>query len=281
MDGLKVVSHSEVGSKAFWSPDWHVISTGDFNGDGKADILWQNKDGTPGIWQMDGSTILSHETIGLPPPSPSAWHAIDAGDFDGNGKADILWQRADGAPGIWLMDGFNVVGNAEIGTKAQWSPAWHVISAGDFDGNGKADILWQHNDGTAAVWLMDGLNVVKTAAVGANPGTAWNVIDAGDFNADGKADILWQHDNGMAAIWLMDGTNVLATAGVGGNPGPTWNAVRAGDVNGDGKSDILWQNDNGAAGIWLMDGFNVLAAATVGDNPGPQWHLAPHSDFLM
>ncbi len=26
----------------------------DFNGDGKADILWQNDDGTPAVWLMDG-----------------------------------------------------------------------------------------------------------------------------------------------------------------------------------------------------------------------------------
>ena len=40
-------------------PDWQVKATGDFNGDGKSDILWQGSDGTPAIWLMDGLTVLS------------------------------------------------------------------------------------------------------------------------------------------------------------------------------------------------------------------------------
>ena len=29
-------------------PSWHEKAAADFNGDGKADILWQNDNGTPG-----------------------------------------------------------------------------------------------------------------------------------------------------------------------------------------------------------------------------------------
>jgi hypothetical protein len=53
---------------------------------------------------------------------------------------------------------------------------WHVIAAADFNGDGKADILWQNTDGTPAVWLMDGLDVVAGDNVGFNPGPSWHVV---------------------------------------------------------------------------------------------------------
>ena len=81
-------------------------------------------------------------------------------------------------------------------------------AAGDFNGDGKADILWQNTDGTPAVWLMDGTSLISGANVGFNPGPAWQVHDTGDFNGDGKADILWQNTDGTPAVWLMDGTNL-------------------------------------------------------------------------
>ena len=47
-------------------PSWHVKATGDLNGDGKADILWQNDDGTPAIWLMDGQSAT--DVTALPNP---------------------------------------------------------------------------------------------------------------------------------------------------------------------------------------------------------------------
>ena len=128
-----------------------------------------------------------------------------------------------------------------------------------FDGDSKSDILWQSNNGTAAVWLMDGTTATTVTAAGSfNPGPTWHVKGSGDFNGDGKSDILWQNDNGTAAMWLMDGTNSTFVGAVGPfNPGPTWHIEGTGDFNGDGKSDILWQSDNGTAAIWLMDGTNA------------------------
>ena len=85
------------------------------------------------------------------------------------------------------------------------------MTAGDFDGDGKADILWQNDNGAAAIWLMDGYQIKIGSGVGSiNPGPAWNVVRTGDFNGDGRSDILWQHDNGQPAIWLMNGLNVIA-----------------------------------------------------------------------
>jgi hypothetical protein len=33
---------------------WHAKAAADFDADGKADILFQNTNGTPAVWLMDG-----------------------------------------------------------------------------------------------------------------------------------------------------------------------------------------------------------------------------------
>ena len=87
--------------------------------------------------------------------------------------------------------------------------AWHIKGTGDFNGDGKSDILWQNDDGTPAIWLMNGIDHAgRQRRRSANPGPSWQVKGTGDFNGDGKSDILWQGDDGTPAIWTMDGTHV-------------------------------------------------------------------------
>jgi hypothetical protein len=43
---------------------WSVTETGDYNGDGNADILWQDNKGNLGAWLMNGTTILSAPSYG-------------------------------------------------------------------------------------------------------------------------------------------------------------------------------------------------------------------------
>ena len=105
-------------------------------------------------------------------------------------------------------------------------PSWEVKGSGDFNGDGKDDILWQGSDGTAAIWLMNGTTAVTVTAVGSNPGPSWEIKGSGDFNGDGKSDIAWQSSDGTPAIWLMDGTNVLSTSAAGPfNPGSDWELI--------------------------------------------------------
>src|SRR5258708_32374217 len=137
----------------------------------------------------------------------------------------------------------------------------------DFDGDGHSGILWQNDSGQAAVWLMNGTNLISNSNVGTADPT-WHAKSAGDFDGDGKADILLQNDSGQAAVWLMNGTTLLSSTNVGSNLGTCWHVKSAGDFNGDGKADILWQNDSGQAAIWLMNGTTVLSTATIGSSPG-------------
>jgi hypothetical protein len=41
---------------------WSIQLTGDFNGDGMSDILWQDTSGNVAIWQMNGVTVLNQNS---------------------------------------------------------------------------------------------------------------------------------------------------------------------------------------------------------------------------
>ena len=272
---------------AFTSSDFDVTTSIftvdtplDFNANGLSDILWQNDNGAPALWLMNGLTVVSNSPAGPFNPGPS-WHVKDSGDFNGDGHADILWQNDNGMPAIWLMNGSNAL---SVGAAGSFNPGpdWQIKASGDFNGDGKSDILWQGSDGTPAIWLMDGLTVLSNSPAGSfNPGPSWQIKATGDFNGDGKSDILWQNDDGTPAIWLMNGSTVLSNSAAGPfNPGPTWHIKATGDFNGDSKSDILWQNDDGTPAIWLMNGSTVLANSAVGPfNPGPDWQIKDTGDF--
>ena len=52
-------------------PSWHVLGTGDYNGDGKSDIIFQNTNGSVAIWEMNGTTPTAETLVQTLDPS---WH---------------------------------------------------------------------------------------------------------------------------------------------------------------------------------------------------------------
>jgi len=45
---------------------------------------------------------------------------------------------------------------------------------GDFNGDGKADILWRHTSGVLALWFMNGTTIIGGGGVGTVP-TDWHI----------------------------------------------------------------------------------------------------------
>ena len=260
-------------------PSFTIVSGhGDYNGDGKSDILWRNTDGGLAIWSMDGTHTIANATgyLGIIPPS---WSIIcGSGDYNGDGKSDILWRNSDGNVAIWAMDGAQTLPSPSVTGALGIIPTnWSIVDGqGDYNGDGKSDLLWRNADGGLAIWNMNGTQAIAADYLGIIP-PSWTIVDGhGDYNGDGKSDLLWRNSDGGLAIWAMDGTHTLAGATDYLGIIPTSFTILSGhgDFNGDGKSDILWRNSDGGLAIWAMDGTHTIANATgyLGIIP-PAWHI--------
>jgi hypothetical protein len=154
-----------------------------------------------------------------------------------------------------------------------------IQGTGDFNGDGKTDILWRNSNGRPAIWFMNGGVIQSQAYLPVIPGSEWQVQGMADFNIDGKADILWRHTNGTVAIWFMKGTVIEAQGYPAVIPGNEWQISGTGDFNIDGRADILWRHTSGAVSIWFMKGAVIENHAYLSVIPGNDWTIQGTGDF--
>ena len=211
-------------------PAYDIVGTGDFNGDGKSDILWRNLvNGEVWVWLMDGATPLSQvyvDTVDL-------GYAVEGvGDLDGDGKADVVWQGAAGDVWVWLMDGTTRVSQTWVATVPD--TGYQIQGVADFTGDAKADLLWWHATlGEVWIWTMDGTTRVSETWVTTVPETEYRIVGTGDYTGDGQADLLWHHaTRGEVWVWPMAGTTRLAEHYVGTVPDTGYQIVTEGGWRG-------------------------------------------------
>jgi FG-GAP-like repeat/Cysteine-rich secretory protein family len=110
------------------SNDWQIAGTGDFNGDGKADILWRNDNGSVAIWTMNGTTALSKDLTTPYPAIDNSWKIAGTSDFNGDGKADILWRNDNGSVETWLMNGSTVTAANLVSPNPVVDNTWKIAA---------------------------------------------------------------------------------------------------------------------------------------------------------
>jgi hypothetical protein len=241
--------------------------TGDFDGDGTDEVVWQDAAGIAVRWRMlDGGYVT---TLGSGRPGPEAWRIDAIADFDGDRRADLLWRRADGKVVLWFRGVREPAGGALFPATVTWQnggttpdTSWHVKGAGDFDGDGRADILWRHDDGQVAIWYMAGGEFLRDAVLAAPDPAQWGITSVADFDANGRADILWRNPlTGQLALWPDGGMNVTSPSwqNQGNAPDLSWQIVATSDFNGDGRADISWRHTTGATTTWFMQGGVFLS----------------------
>jgi len=330
----KIFLHTDAGQNAYWlmndsvrvgdgtnlqstGPTWHVKALVDQDNKGPdfSDLVWQNDNGLVAIWQLQGTTPVQQHNLQQVDPS---WHVKAAADFDGNTVADVLLQNDNGTLALWELQntatGPQFLPNGQFNIGQNPGSTWHAVAAGDFNGDGRAGILFFNDDQLhAAIWEMNptvvaigpsgpfvqpgppiGPNGVFTEQVNlpSTGSTTWKPVAVADFNGAGKDDILWRNDNGAVAIWEMTGTADGQSIAIKANGqfnitqivDPSWHVVAARDFNNEGKAGILWQNDNGAIALWenFAEGPLGSGQATfttqlnITPQPNPSGHLEWH-----
>ncbi len=200
---------------------WKAISTGDFNGDAASDVLLQNQ--STGVAQIMFLNTNAADAIGtvnsvavLTTPGVN-WKAISAGDFNADGKSDVLWQNSSTKQVQFrLMNGTTVV-NSPL---TQSAAGLTAVGTGDFNGDGFSDALFKNASGQAVVWFMYGDIRTGTKTV-AKPGAGFNLSGAGDVDSNGYSDLIWTDALNNATATLLGGPSSLASTTVIGSSGLT------------------------------------------------------------
>ncbi len=264
-------------------PGSYHITTGDFNGDGREDILigrfgsgWLilNEGGrqfAPGV------EIRAHE-LHIGPVD------VAGGDLNGDGHLDAFIAVCCGTVSsqrngsvhypprhrVFLNDG---AGNftAVPGTLDKFGT--RSVALGDLDGDGDLDVYMgnsfsnadvnftMHTHEPDTVWLNDGAGrFTDTGQRLGDLGT--NAVALGDLDGDGDLDIFAGHAGpddmwrGPAGVWFNDGAAHFSDSGQRLGGSLTSRFVFLEDMDGDGDLDALVESSRmrGSAQVWLNDG---------------------------
>jgi predicted extracellular nuclease len=262
---FEMIDGVAMNSRMLTDGTWSFVASGDFNGDGKSDLLIRNTDGSLYVVLMDGSTnIIGGGYV----TSGNTWSLAKVLDLDTDGKSDIVLRHTDGSLYMLLMNGAIVSSGAYLTT----GDVWALAGAADFNGDGKADILLRSTDGSLYITLMDGLTVASGAYL--TSGNTWQLAQTLDLNGDGKSDVVLRATDGSLYLLLMNGTSIASGAYL--TSGSDWDFAASADFDGNGKQDIVLRYApsgafQGSLYILLMDGTMVTNGAYL--TSGSIWTL--------
>ncbi len=236
------------------------VAAGDFNGDGRPDVVVANGtsvDGNAIVYLNDN--LMFQQEVRLDWTSPGIRtnsSSVAVADFNADGKLDVVLTNIDfNAVFVALGDGAGNFSNFKNYSTNGFYPV-HVV-ARDFNGDGKVDLAVANQAATGnnvSILLGNGIGgfgVATTHAAGGSP----SFIETGDFNSDNKIDLaVASYGSGQnISILLGNGAGAFGAPTTFSSGGTSPGTLAAADFNGDGKIDLAAVNQH-EANVVILSG---------------------------
>jgi VCBS repeat protein len=251
----------------------------DFNRDGFFDLLWHNRaDGRFSTWLMTGTQTFRGVSFTTSQVPDTNWELVGSGDLNGDGHSDLVWRnKADGRISAWLMAGLQKYDAALLSIPQVSNLEWRVRAVADVNGDGRADIFWQHQtQGLVAVWLMNGFTVLDGSLVQAPviSDLNWRLVGVTATSLDDRITLYWQHDgDGRLARWDVLQMTLRGASLTGTVVHDTdWKIRAMGDLDRDGIAEYIWQHQvDGRVVVWWSGSY--ANTVDLGAVPDTNWQL--------
>lgn len=245
------------------------LGTGDFNGDGKLDlVVTEPGSGNVGVMLGNGDGTFQapvNYMVGQAPQASSLqFYGVTVGDFNGDGKPDfVVSDWADNYVSVFLGNGD---GTFEAGVTYPVGVNPSSVALADLNGDGKLDIVVSNqtcaeattcSPATVSVLLGNGDGTFQTHS-DFDAGLDANWVAVGDFNGDGKLDLAVVDGQGNAMtsavlIFLGNGDGTFQSP-VSYQLSVNGASEAVADFNGDGKLDVAVADNIGTLSIFLGNG---------------------------
>jgi len=251
---------------------WQQSGTGDFNGDGKPDLLWRNyTTGVNRVWFMDGTTYLGQAD--LQSVSDPTWQLVGAADLTRDGQVDLIWRNfSTGQNSVWQMNRTTYVQSFDIG--AVIDPNWQLAGIGDLTNDRQPDLIWRnYSTGDVYVWQMVGYTYQQAFFVGNVLDSYWQLAGVADLTQDGRSDLIWRYwgpgaGTGDVYLWQMDGFTYRNANYIGPVTDLSFQLTGVGDFTRDGQPDLMWSNNQTNDNyLWQMNGYTYVTNYLIGSKP--------------
>jgi hypothetical protein len=306
-DGSVTVTNFNVNDFPVWAATPGVkILTGDFNGDGKTDLVafggagWAS---IPVAFSNGGGsfTVTNFNVNDFPVWAATPGVKVVAGDFNGDGKTDLAAFGVAGWASIPIAfsngNGSFTVTNFAVNDFPVWAATPGVkVLAGDFNGDGRTDLVAFGGGGWASIPIAfsNGNGSFNVTNSPVNDFPAWVAtpgvqVLVGDFNDDARTDLVAFGGAGWASIPIAfsngDGSFTVTNSNV--NDFPAWATtpgvkVLIGDFNGDTRADLIAFGGVGWASIPIAfsNGNGSFTVTNFAANNFPAWAATPGVKIL-